>query len=81
MRMILITAAVIALSGCSFQSSIGNPPPPSRNVTMRYTATEGLNAATGRASRWCNERYGSSSVRLLNDDRSAGRATFACGPA
>ena len=81
MRIILITAALIALAGCSFQSSVGNPPPPSRNVTMNYQGTKGFDSAAGRATQWCNERYGSSSVRLLNDDRSAGRATFACGPA
>ena len=80
MRIILIAAAAIALAGCSFHGSVGNPPPPSRNVTMNYKGTNGLDAAAGRATQWCNERYGSSRARLLKDDKSAGRATFACEP-
>src|SRR5262245_13945372 len=48
------------------------------NVAVNYTGPNGFELATQKADAYCDEHYGNSRVRLVSDDRIAGRATFAC---
>jgi hypothetical protein len=51
---------------------------PSQTVAVNYRGTNGFEVAAQKADAYCEERYGSTGVRLITDNRSAGRATFAC---
>jgi hypothetical protein len=51
---------------------------PQRSIVVNYTGTNGFQLAAQRADAYCDEHYGDSDVRLVNDNRSTGRATFAC---
>ena len=51
---------------------------PNQTVAVNYRGPNGFELAAQKADAYCDERYGSSDVRLITDDRRAGRATFAC---
>jgi hypothetical protein len=82
-RAVLSIAAAIALVGCSdFRNSVESEasPPKQQSVTVNYTGPDGFKLAVGKANDWCDKHLGRSDVRLLQDDRAAGRAVFACVP-
>lgn len=79
----LLVSAAAALAGCAsdFREAVeSSPPTPTRSVSVNYKGPDGFNLAVRKADEWCDERYGQSDVQLLKDDRTAGRATFACEP-
>jgi len=78
----LSLAAAIALAGCSdFRESVeSQPSQPHPRVTVNYKGPDGFKLAVGKATDWCDAHIGKSDVRLLTDDRAAGRAVFACEP-
>jgi hypothetical protein len=51
---------------------------PNQTVAVTYSGLNGFELAAQKADAYCDEHYGRSGVRLIRDDRSAGRATFAC---
>jgi hypothetical protein len=51
---------------------------PTKSVAVNYAGLNGFELAAQKADAYCNDHYGSNGVRLIADDRSAGRATFAC---
>ena len=83
-RAAISLAAAVALTGCSeFRREVeAQPPPPNpkQNVVVNYTGPDGFKLAVGKADDWCDRHFGASGVRLLKDDRAAGRATFVCEP-
>ena len=52
---------------------------PIRTVSVTYNGgLNGFELAVQRANAWCGDHYGNSAARLVADDRTVGRATFAC---
>jgi len=51
---------------------------PAGSVSVTYSGPGGFQLAMQKADAYCDEHYGNSRVRLISDDRIAGRATFAC---
>jgi hypothetical protein len=78
----LCLVAAIALAGCSdFRRSVESQAGrPQQRVTVTYKGPDGFKLAVGKANDWCDAHVGQSDARLLKDDRSAGRAVFACEP-
>jgi len=83
-RAAISIAAAVALAGCSeFRRDVESQPPPpnpKQNVSVNYKGPDGFKLAVNKADEWCDQHVGASDVRLLKDDRKAGRATFACEP-
>jgi len=82
MRTAVTLIAAAALVGCSeFRRDVeSQPPPPRQHVTVNYKGPDGFKLAVGKANDWCDQHVGASDVRVLSDDRKAGRATFTCEP-
>jgi hypothetical protein len=78
--LVMIGFVAMTLAGCSEyrQSVQSSAPTPKQNVSVTYKGPDGFHLALAKASEWCSDRFGKSDVYLLNDDRAAGRATFAC---
>jgi hypothetical protein len=47
---------------------------------VNYKGPDSFNLTVGKTNEWCDQHVGQSEPRLLNDDRTAGPATFACEP-
>lgn len=75
-------AAAIVVVGCSdFRRTVESQPSRTQQrVTVNYKGPDGFKLAVRKADDWCDERVGKSDVRLLKDDRAAGRAVFVCEP-
>jgi hypothetical protein len=52
--------------------------PATQSVSVTYTGVNGFQLAAQKADAYCDSHYGNSDARLITDDRSAGRAVFAC---
>ena len=50
---------------------------PNQTIAVTYTGAGGFQLAEQKAESYCDD-YGYSEARLMSDNRSAGRATFAC---
>src|SRR5262249_32552782 len=52
--------------------------PSTQSVAVTYQGMNGIQLAWQKADNYCRSQYGNSRVRLVSDDRTAGRAVFAC---
>ena len=52
--------------------------PSTQSVSVTYNGPNGFQLAWQKADTYCDAHYGNTRVRLVSDDRTAGRATFAC---
>ena len=52
--------------------------PSNQGVSVTYRGANGFQLAWQRAGTFCVAHYGNTRVRLVSDDRTAGRAVFAC---
>src|SRR5262245_6165533 len=52
--------------------------PSTQSVAVTYQGMNGIQLAWQKADTYCRSQYGNSRVRLVSDDRTAGRAVFAC---
>ena len=52
--------------------------PSPQSVAVTYQGMNGIQLAWQKADNYCRSQYGNSRVRLVSDDRTAGRAVFAC---
>src|SRR5262249_48244754 len=53
-------------------------PPSNDHITVTYRGPNDFQFAWQKATNYCASHYGNSRVRLVSDDRTAGRAVFAC---
>ena len=52
--------------------------PSTQSVSVTYTGLSGFQLAWQKADTYCDAHYGNTRVRLVSDDRTSGRAVFAC---
>jgi len=52
--------------------------PSTQSVAVTYQGMNGFQLAWQKADTYCDDHYGNTRVRLISDDRTAGRAVFAC---
>ena len=53
-------------------------PPSNHQIAVTYRGPNDFQLALQTAANYCASHYGNSRVRLVSDDRTAGRAVFAC---
>ena len=52
--------------------------PSTQSVSVTYSGPGDFQLAWQKADTYCDAHYGNTRVRLVSDDREAGRAVFAC---
>src|SRR5262249_32772419 len=60
------------------QQRVTYSPPSNHGIAVTYRGPNGFQLAWQKATTYCTAHYGNTRVRLISDDRTAGRVLFAC---